>query len=201
LFLNSGFVSVIVAGLTPLIVLTILLAGIGYHAVAWQPPALWTEDLRAGALTAVGADSGGAYVGGYAIRSLFLSRYDLGGQRVWNQDFGNSTYDRITEIALGTDGVYAAGYAYNSGFIRKYGFNGSFLWTANDPRLDTDVSVSADSGQVFAGFYDGRTAIIRSYDIGGNSLWTANIGNSSRGPDPQTYWDVNHVYTIGPNIR
>jgi hypothetical protein len=125
--LNSGFVSVIVAGLTPLIVLSVLFLGIGYHAVAWQPPTLWTNEFGTGAVTAVVADTSGVYAGGSVRGNLFVSRYDLGGQRVWNQDFGNSADEEIQGISLGTDGVYIAG----AGFIQKYNFNGISLWTKN----------------------------------------------------------------------
>ncbi len=195
--MNTGFVSVIVAGLTPFIVLTLLFLGIGYHAIAWQPPAIWTAQFGPGVVTAVAADSSGVYAGGFggdAGFHLFLSRYNLEGGRVWNQDFGNFP-NEITGISLGTDGVYVAGFM-DRGFVRKYDFNGSLHWTANDSRVDNYASISANSGRVFVG-YDFNSALIRAYDTNGNSLWTTSISNSSSPPLPQITSDSNHVYAVG----
>jgi hypothetical protein len=149
-------------------------------------------------VTAVAADSNGVYAGGgYAGRNL-LSRYNLGGQLVWNQDSGDSIHNQIKGIAVGTDGVYVGGFSYSSGFVRKYGLNGSLLWTANDSRADCCASVAANSGHVFAAFYDGNSALIRAYDTGGSLLWTASTGNSSSLSSSQTYSEGNNVYTLGP---
>jgi hypothetical protein len=151
-------------------------------------------------VTAIAADGSGVYAGGvsYAEHSLFVSRYDLGGQRVWNQAFGNPPRDGITAIAVGTDGVYAAGILNFAGFVRKYQFNGNLVWTNNDSLFRDDASVSANSGHVFASFDNGYSAHIKAYDTNGNSLWTASTGKSNVPIIPQTFSQGNNVYTIGP---
>ena len=192
-FLNSGFLSVIIAGLTPLIVLTLLFLGIGLHAVAWQPPAIWTDDFGTGEVTAVVGDNG-VYAGGSTGANLFVSRYDLGGQRVWKQDFGNSTYDEVTGIALGTDGVYVAG----TGFIQKYNLNGTMLWTIRG----VGASMSVNMRGVFVGYYESATksTLLRAYDSNGNSLWTDFLGNDTSVISTTTHSGDSRVYVLGENV-
>jgi hypothetical protein len=200
--LNSGFLSVIVAGLTPLIVLTLLFLGIGYHTVAWQPPALWADEFGAGVVSAVAADSTGVYAGGaggYAGYNLFLSRYDPGGQRVWNQDFGNSTIDQIKGISPGADGVYLVGVLNLTRFVRKYDPSGTLLWNIKYSGLFSGPSVSAGAGGVFVSYYDSlsSSALLRAYSSVGNSLWTSSLGNSTNVISMSTNSGTSSVYLLG----
>jgi hypothetical protein len=202
--LNSGFASVIIAGLTPLIVLTILLAEIGYHAFAWQPPVLWTNVLGTGVATNVVADSNGVYAGGSVGAHLFLSRYDLGGQRVWRQDFGVSTIDEIQGIALGANSAYAGGVLNQTGFIRKYDPNGNVLWSSQygGQFSNPGAILSAGTGGVFVSYYDSPTksSVLRTYDSNGNSLWTDSLGNNTGIISMSSYSGDSHVYVVGENV-
>ena len=196
--MNSGFVSVIIAGLTPLIIMTALFAGIGYHAVSWQPPALWIDHLGPAVVYNIAAGSNGIYSGGGggpAGSQLFLIRYDQGGQRLWSQDFGNGTIDWIQGIALGTDGVYIAGMQHYSSFIRKYNFNGNILWTKQGVGLEIAVS----GGSLFVGSYDdsSRSNLLLDYDPNGNLLWTDSLGNKTGIDSLSTYSGDSRVYLLG----
>ena len=160
--------------------MTVLFAGIGYHAIAWQPPALWIDHLGTGVVTNVVADSNGAYAGGSVGANLFMSRYDLGGHLVWSRDFGNSTIDEIQGIALGTDGVYTAGSLNNTGFVRKYDPNGTVLWTNRYGGLFSNpyASLNAGTGRVFVSYANkpSNSTLLGAYDPSGNPLWTDSLG-------------------------
>jgi hypothetical protein len=196
--LNSGFVSVIVAGITPFIILTLLIAGVSLHTVAWQPPALWTEVLGKGTHNVVVvADNNGVYAGGVAGANLFLSRYDMGGQRLWKQYFGNSTTDSIYGVALGTDGVYVAGTLFNMDFITKYDPSGNALWAKTFGGLYYPT-LSAGAGDVFVSFYDktSNSTLLRAYDSNGNTLWTDSLEYGSI-IHMSTHSRDSRVYVIG----
>jgi len=158
----------------------------GYHVVIWQPPALWTDQLGQGAVTAVAAGNNGIYVGGHAI---FMNRYDLGGQRVWSQEFGNSVYDEVEGIAVGTDGVYVAGFLNGSDVVRKHSFDGSLLWTVKD----VGPIISAGTQGVFV---VSRSTLLRAYDLNGNPLWTNSLGNRTGTISMTTYSGASHVYLL-----
>jgi hypothetical protein len=179
--LNSGFVAVIIAGLTPLIVMTVLFAGIGYHAIAWQPPALRIDHLGTGVVTNVVADTNGIYAGGWVGANLLVGRYDPGGRQMWKRDFGNSTHDEIQGIAAGTDGVYIAGMLNQTGFVRKYDPNGTVLWANKYGGLFSNPGgiLSAGTTGVFVSYYDSpsKSSLLRAYDSNGNPLWTDSLGN------------------------
>src|SRR3989442_15690616 len=178
--------------------MTLLLVGIGFHTVAWQPPSLWTDRRGIGEVASVVADSNGVYAGGSDGASVFLSRYDLAGQRVWNQYFGNSTRDEIRVIGLGPDGVYVVGVLNFTGFVRRYDVNGSILWTIKYDGLLSVVAGSVFLSSVVAGeVFLSSANILRAFDPNGNLLWTNPLGNNTSINSMDAYSGTDRVYLVG----
>src|SRR6266446_6016183 len=93
---GGTFLTVLVAGISPLLILIILILGISLGLVAWRPPLLWSDQFGVptdyNGVTAAGVDNTGVYVGGYQNATdrfynspmvSFLMKYDSGGSRVW----------------------------------------------------------------------------------------------------------------------
>ncbi len=210
--MRGAFVPVLVAGLTPFIVLGLVVTGAGLGLVLWQPPTLWTTEFgNPGAgVTAVSADTAGLYAAGFvgypssvfnATSSyLFINRYDFNGHQAWTQKFGNPRFSEIKGIGFGGDGVYIAARANSSAFIRKYDLNGNEAWTSQfaSPASDaTTISVGTTGVYVGgSGTVNGTSAVIlRDYDFNGNVLWTNLLGNA--GGPVSVYAGSNGVYVTG----
>ncbi len=216
--MRGGFLPVIISGLTPIIVLALLVTGIGLNLVQWQPPALWTTQFGTpgnnvrNAVTVVSADTTGLYAGGYvgftylggvnpSPSNLFVSRYDPTGRQVWTQQFADPLVSVIRGIAIAGDGVYIAGSVNVSGLVRKYDLNGNQVWTSPFGREAASVSVGTN-GVYAAGFNyfaanSTDAVILRSYDFNGNTVWTHALGNSLAPSALTVYSSTNGIYIAG----
>jgi hypothetical protein len=167
------------------------------------------------AATAVDA-TGAVYVAGHTSGILpgnssaghtdvFLSRSASDGTPFWTRQFGGSSVDYATGVAVDASGaVYVVGYTYGTlpgkasagnadAFVRKYDSLGNEIWTRQFGTSSTDyvwgVAVDASgvyvsghtvgtlAGQASAGKAD---AFVRKYDSLGNEVWTRQFGG---GPD------------------
>ncbi len=150
MFLVKGgsILPIVLVGLTPLLVFTLMVVGLAVGPVRWQPPNLWSTDFGTSGLdvrnrvTSLSADSEGLYAGGYVGKpglfgglsvnatpsQLFVSHYDLSHRQMWSQGFGNFT-DTISTVVGATDGVYVVGALNETGFVRKYDLQGNEVWT------------------------------------------------------------------------
>ncbi len=198
---GGAILPILLVGLTPLLVFTLIIVGVAVGPVRWQPPNLWSREFGTSALnvdnrvTAVSADQGGFYAAGYvgyappvanvSSSYLFVSRYDSSGREVWIQTFGNPTTDELNGVAQGTDGVYVVGHFYNSAFVKKYGLQGSPAWTLNltgmgPSALDVSIGTTGAFFIIADTLPDGSEAVtFRGSDFDGNVLWTRLIGNST----------------------
>src|SRR5262245_14890157 len=102
---GGSILPIVLVGLTPLLIFTLIVVGVVVGPVRWEPPNLWSTqfgdigvDIR-NRVTALSADNGGVYAGGYVGQSgyagpvgqPFIDRYDLSHRQVWSQGFGNHT--------------------------------------------------------------------------------------------------------------
>ena len=220
--MRGGFLFVLIAGLTPLLVFSFLVIATGLPLVEWQPPVLWTTQFGTpgvgiqNSVSVLSGDSTGVYAGGFigfpganitipSPSNLFVSKYDLSGHLVWTQQFFDPDRSSINGISVGTDGLYVAGSvnldAKSTGFVQKYDLNGREIWnnTYGQPGGEA-TSVSVGNGGVYAGFdYNlGSTSniVVRSYDDNGNVVWTKSIGNFTPG-SLNVYSAASRVYVEG----
>jgi len=211
---GGAILPVILAGLTPILLLAFLASGIGFGSVAWQPPILWTDTL--GSITSrgdngiigVSSDSSGVYSAGYTNYSgigypggtLLIAKYDSGGNDVWTHTIGNSsTY--ITGISVGTDGIYLAGdNLTDSGFVEKFNFAGNRLWTLNSSIGGGTVATISGVSATTSGVYIAGDPTIQEYDLNGNLVWTSqlfNVTSTTTGRILSVYADTSGVYVTG----
>lgn len=203
LALNSGFLSVIIAGVTPIAVLGLILFGIGFQLVAWQPPVVWrgqfgAVDANGGAVTAVAADSSGVFAAG-SSNTLLLNRYDSSGQQLWSQHFVNLPYDQITSMSPGSDGIYIAGVLNGTNSIRKYDSTGTIVWTHTYRGGPVLPIMSSGVGHVFVESYYNSSLpdLLQVYDPSGNTLWTKSLRNNINYVSLDAYSDSSQVYVVG----
>jgi hypothetical protein len=133
----------------------------------------------------------------------FLRAYDADGGLRWTRQFGTSTADFASGVAVDADGrVYVAGYTLGDlegvsfgdrdAFVRAYDAEGALRWTRQFGTLEVDsgVAVAVDAaGRVYvAGYTFGdlegvsfgdRDAFVRSYDAAGDLRWTRQFGSSA----------------------
>lgn len=192
---------VILVGMTPLLVFTLIILGIAFGPVRWEPPSLWSTEFGSQGLgatnriTAVSVDESGLYAGGYVglptsalnvtPSQLFVNRYDLSHNLVWSEGFGNPRGSRITGVAAASDGVYVEGHLNSSAFLRKYGVQGNLAWAVNLTDLSSigsDVmSVAIGGNRVYAITSYLPTGVsnmvgLRAFDSDGNPQWNSTIG-------------------------
>jgi len=216
--MRGGFLPVIIAGITPILVFTLLVTGIGLRAVEWQPPILWSDQFGTqgsevdNAVTAASADLSGVYAAGHvgltlsmvmnlSPSNLFLSRYDPGGHQIWTRSFA-LPYDHVSGTSVGRGSVYIAGRMNGTGFVRKYDLNGTQLWTSVYGKANSAaLSVSVGTSSVFSGFQyasggSNQNNVLVAYDSNGNQIWTDSLGNSTQG-SLNVYSDTNRLYVAG----
>src|SRR5215472_1690464 len=110
----NAFLSVLIAGLTPILVLGILVSGIALGLVAWQPPVVWSNQFGVSewnsqnGLTSMSSDPNGLYLGGFvgyprdlsgptpSASYVFVSKYDLNGHETWTQQIGNPRFVKVS---------------------------------------------------------------------------------------------------------
>lgn len=161
---------------------------------------------------AVGA-SGNIYVAGYTSGALpgqssfgasdaFVRKYSSSGSVIWTRQFGTSTYDGASGVAVDALGnVYVAGYTDGAlpgqtsfgdldAFVRKYNSSGSERWTRQFGTSDVDTvrGIAVDAagnayvGGLTFGTLPGQTssgemdAFVRKYNSSGSAIWTRQFG-------------------------
>lgn len=148
---------------------------------------------------AVAVDASRVYVAGITGNSpgVFLRKYDLDGNVVWNQfGAGGDTYAQA--VAVDGSGLYVAGYTrfpqdpgFNAdAFLWKYDLDGTVVWSRQfgTPEIDYASAVVLDDSGIYVGgltfgTFPGETgagadAYVRKYDRDGNVLWTRQFGTS-----------------------
>jgi outer membrane protein assembly factor BamB len=198
----NPFVAVIIAGLTPFIVLGLLVTGLSMGLVLWQPPVIWTVQSGTPAVgiqnsvTAMSGDDSGLYAAGVAgsntskITSggyLFLSKYDFNGQQIWTQHpTDNATVSQITGVGVGTDGVYVAGSLNGTAFVARYDLSGKQVWSGSLPSFGFEVStVSIATSGVYVGglgqsnSMSASPILVSDYAHNGTLVWTKSLGNET----------------------
>jgi uncharacterized protein (UPF0548 family) len=132
-----------------------------------------------------------------------VRKYDVNGNVVWTRQFGTSSNEPASAVAVSATGVYVAGYTngvmpgqVNAGgadaFVRKYDVNGNVVWTRQfgTASSDTAYGVAVDATGVYVAGYTygalpgqvnagGADAFVRKYDSDGNEQWTRQFGSAS----------------------
>src|SRR6478736_1099623 len=148
----------------------------------------------------VAGSTSGALVGTNAgAADAFVRKLDVNGAVVWTRQFGTSSDDWATSIAVDTGGnVYVAGSTYPTGnqssgdpYVRKFDASGSAVWAKQFGGADEDeaetVAVDASGNVYVAGWtYDlipeskvgSWDAFVRKLDASGAPLWTRVFGTT-----------------------
>lgn len=204
-------VPVLVAGLVPLAVLTLIVIGTALSLVAWQPPMLVTTQFGTAqsynGISVMSSDPTGIYAAGFVGGNaglnvtpsyLFVGRYDLDGRLVWTQQIGKPTLSQILGLAVGTDGVYIAGYlgvSANSSFVRKYDLNGNQAWNVQFENFTKATAISVTASRVYVGVSPGIgfRDYLDSYYPNGTQIWTRPITNYN-------YRGVINIYALPSTV-
>jgi len=195
---------VVVAGLVPFVVLTLIVLGTAFSLVAWQPPVIQTLQFGTtnseNGITAMTSDLTGIYATGFVgYRNatptyLFLNKYDLNARQVWMEHFDNPYSSTVAAIAVGTEGVYTVGSTNGSSYIRRYDVNGGQIWNL----LFRNWSVSSISVTTTGVYVVGNNStqyVVREYYPNGTVAWSRLFGNGSG--DVYVYSGLEGVYAIG----
>lgn len=125
--------------------------------------------------------------------------YEIG--RWVDHQFGTSSLDEGSAVAVHSSGVYVAGFVNGAlpgqssaggidAFVRKYDHTGTLAWTRQFGTSDSDSAyVSADDSGVYVagstgGSLPGQSSagasdvFLRKYDFDGNEVWTVQYGGS-----------------------
>src|SRR5207245_1868305 len=115
---------------------------------------VWTREFGTSSsdeAMGVGVDSSGVYVAGITNGTLpgqtsagaqdaFARKYDTSGNVVWTQQFGTSSADQATGVAVDATGIYVVGFTTGTfagqtsaggqdAFVRKLDVSGNAIWT------------------------------------------------------------------------
>jgi hypothetical protein len=219
---GGGLLPVLAAGLTPFLVIVLLVAATGLSLVAWRPPVLWSEVLgsshRASSVTVISSGDSGVFVEGYVNSSefggtgrggsLFMSRYYSGGGVAWTRTVGNASNTFITGMSVGPDGLYLTGLNQSGGIVLKYDLNGNLVWTREFDATAAEASngVYATSSDVYLASsanpltnqsFTGIVKFVREYDLAGDVVWTSEFSNDSSGAVTGLYAASSGVYVLG----
>ena len=175
----------------------------------------WTSQIQAngGIGYAVCADSSGIYITGTSgtaalvtpappsNNNLFVRKYDVDGNALWTQQFGDSGQHYAYAITANATGVFVAGSTSGllgiqtlptfdfDAFVRKYDLNGNYQWTQQFGTIDREEAygAAADAGGVYAVGYarsgltgktlGGADVFVRRFDNLGNPIWTIQTGS------------------------
>ncbi len=151
---------ILAAGITPLILIGLILVGSTLGLVLWRPPVLWTDQFGSpnGTSEVIGMTAGtsGIYIAGYlssngtSLGHDFIKRYGDDGGVMWTRMIENSSGLNGNGIAVGSDGIYVAGSAVRNDTLLKYDFNGGQSWIQYlEPGIDIS-SIFAREGVVYA---------------------------------------------------
>jgi hypothetical protein len=188
------FAIVVLMGLTPILLVALLVITPTLTLVVWQPPKVWSSQFGPSpgfqsGVSSVSATSDGLYAGGYlgsplgSVNSsnsgIFVARYDLSGHQIWIRLFGNPG-ERVHAVKAGNGGVISAGFTNRQGFVRDYDRNGTQVWT--DQALDDFYDTSEGGSAVYAvGYYRATNVLfiyeLQSFDLKGRFLWNSTINH------------------------
>jgi hypothetical protein len=206
---GGAIIPLIVAGMTPFLVLIVIVTGIGFRLVAWQPPVQWTSTFGSAtggnnAAAGVSTDSSAVYLAGYTNYSgitlpggsLLLRKYDSSGATVWTRAIGNSSLD-IAALSAGVDGLYLTGInnTSRSGYLEKFDLSGNKVWSTNSTIGTGGVSATSN-GVYLAGESLTGQSLASGYDLNGDSIWTSSLINGT-GETTNVYANLSGVYVVG----
>lgn len=180
------------------------------------------------ALGVAGDSSNNAYVVGNTNGSLagsrgggdaFIRKYSSSGSVVWTRQFGTSSYDSATAVAVSGSNIYAVGstggnlagsLGSSDGYIRKYSPSGGVVWTKQFGTFDLDYAadVAVDgSGNAYVVGYTygsfgaanggGADMFIRRYNASGSVTWTRQLHFSSFDAAVAVAVSGSNVYLVG----
>ncbi len=196
---GSAIVPVLLAGVIPLLVLALIVAGSGLGLVLWRPPIIWTDQFgsygtNSNGVTGIVVNNGSLYVGGYLnstgwyTGTPFIRRYDLAGRAGWNSPLTSVQGQTIVSVAAGTNTVFTMGEGVRNDTLVRLDSNGNILWVRQLGGVH-DAAIYATTNAVYmAGSSDirltnqnftGTINFVREYDLDGNVLWTNEISNST----------------------
>jgi hypothetical protein len=214
---------VLIAGLTPFLVIVLLVTATGLSLVAWRPPVLWSDTFgsssKASSVTVIESGDSGFFVEGYVNSSsfarsggggyIFLSKYDPDGKVVWSHTIGNTSNALITWMSVGSDGLYLTGSNQSGGIVLKYDLNGNLVWTREFGATEAEASngiIYASSSDVYLASsanpmtnqsFTGIVKFVREYDLAGDVVWTSEFSNDSSGTVTGLYAASSGVYVLG----
>ncbi|MBI4330326.1 MAG: SBBP repeat-containing protein, partial [Chloroflexi bacterium] len=157
--------------------------------------------------------AGNVYVAGYTDGNLsgqnaggadaFVRKYDASGSEQWTRQFGTSSADVATAVAVdGAGNFYVSGYTQgdlsgqNAGgldaFVRKYDSSGTEQWTrqfgtSGNDEASFGLAVDGAGNVYVAGATNGNLsganaglfdAFVRKYDGSGAQQWTSQFGTT-----------------------
>lgn len=218
---GSAILSVLAAGLTPFLIITLIVVAVPLGLVAWKPPILWGETFGTSTgdsgASLIAADSTNLYAQGYmnssdrglpgVAGSLFLSTYSLNGAVIWTRMIGNTNTTNLEGISVGKDGIYmTGGESDGAGIVLKENLTGSQVWTRQfSPGTGEGKGISVTSTGVYVtGVSDpltnqsftGGVMFVRRYDFAGNVVWTNEFSNSSGGTVEGLYASSSGIYIL-----
>lgn len=158
----------------------------------------WGIGVDANAVYVTGRTEGAfpnqAYLGD---DDAYFAQFDLNGNQVWLDEFGNVDFNRGTAAATDATGAYGVGLTDGAlpgqtskgsrdCYVRKWDTGGNVLWTVQfgSPGYDTCWGVATDSTGVYvSGTAGGRLPhqmgpskpngyFVEKFDQNGNSMWT-----------------------------
>ena len=175
--MRGALIPVFVAGITPILVLTLvwlaITPGLVSGLVEWQAPILWTRQIEGpvenGNVDSMAADASNVYAAGDVWLGnnkpggpsyYFVDKYDRNGNQIWNRHFG----------APGATDFGPGGGAAIDDFV---------------------ASAAVDGGAIYVALSFNRTSLLHKYDTDGNFQWARIFGNLS-----SLSYDLSHVVNV-----
>jgi len=166
---------------------------------------------------AVAVDSHNIYVTGWTtnqtqnIVDVFLLKYDLNGNLLWDKTWDGGFSDRAESIALDGSNVYICGYTAkdNSSIVDmlllKYDLDGNLIWnkTWGGKNNDWAYSIALDRSYIFI---TGQTnsygiglddVVLLKYDLNGNLFWNRTWGGNDTESGRSIALDDSNIYIAG----
>ena len=128
------------------------------------------------------------------LDDAFLSKYDSAGTLLWTRQFGLTSQDMSSGVAVDASGnAFISGWTSNKelrdSFLAKYDTTGTLLWSRQIGTTAGDaanaVTVDGAGNAFISGFTEGSLAapsngkadaFLAKYDTGGTLLWSRQIG-------------------------